>query len=285
MAEKLKRLDMFSIFNDGFIQYLGYFGSDAEIANDARVSYKGADAVYTEEDTTKDESLLRALLRQNHSSVFEHTLVKWCMRIPMDVWRKFRRHRTARYSHVNEYSTRYKDAIDSVLVANGWRKQSLDNKQGSSGFITDDAVVADLTIGEQKLHELSREVYLNRIEEGVAREQARKDIPLSTYTEVTVSCDVWNLMHFFMLRRKPDAQLEIRELANSLYENIFKPLFPATAQAFEDYRFNAISLSATEIKVIRGELKLGDIKSKREQDDCRLKMEQIGVGPYEWISE
>lgn len=279
----LKRLDMFSIFNDGFIQYLGHFGSDAEIANDARVSYKGADAVYTEEDTTKDESLLRALLRQNHSSVFEHTLVKWCMRIPMDVWRQFIRHRTARYSHVNEYSTRYKDAIDSVLVANGWRKQSLDNKQGSSGFITDDAVVADLTIGEQKLHELSREVYLHRIEEGVAREQARKDIPLSTYTEVTVSCDVWNLMHFFMLRRKPDAQLEIRELANSLYENIFKPLFPATAQAFEDYRFNAISLSAMEIKVICGQLKLEDIKSKREQDDCRLKMEQIGVGPDDWI--
>lgn len=278
----LQKLDMFPLFNDGFVQYLGHFGSDAEIANDARVSYKGADAIYTEEDSEKDESLLRRLLRDNHSSVFEHSLIKWCMRIPMDVWRQFIRHRTAKYTHINEYSTRYKDAIDSTLIANEWRIQSKDNKQGSDGLITDDRLVADLAIGEQKLHEFSREVYRHRIESGVAREQARKDLPLSTYTEVTVSCDVWNLMHFFMLRRKPDAQLEIREVANCLYENIFKPLFPATARAFEDYRFNAISLSAIEIAVLSGRMRLDEIKSKREQDELIRKSEMIGVGPIDW---
>ena len=278
----LQKLDMFPLFNDGFVQYLGHFGSDAEIANDARVSYKGADAIYTEEDSEKDESLLRRLLRDNHSSVFEHSLIKWCMRIPMDVWRQFIRHRTAKYTHINEYSTRYKDAIDSTLIASGWRIQSKDNKQGSDGLINDDQLVADLTIGEQKLHEFSREVYRHRIESGVAREQARKDLPLSTYTEVTVSCDVWNLMHFFMLRRKPDAQLEIREVANCLYENIFKPLFPATARAFEDYRFNAISLSAIEIAVLSGRTRLDEIKSKREQSELLRKMEMIGVGPNDW---
>lgn len=299
----LTRLDKFPLFNDGHVTYLEHLGSDSGIASDARVSYKGCDSLeMTDEEYSKDEALLRTLLRSSHSSPFEGTLIKWMMRIPLDVWQQFERHRTFRYCHVNMFSTRYRKAINSTLTTDPmqWRLQAKDNKQGSAGFVSEwtpeirvtvtkyphgeEKVVINtpgefLTHREQELQELAREVYEERLGLGVAREQARKDLPLSTYTEVVVSCDVWNLMHFFMLRRKPDAQLEIRELANSLYENIFKPLFPATAQAFEDYRFNAISLSATEIKVICGQLELEDIKSKREQDDCRLKMEQIGVEP------
>lgn len=278
----LQKLDMFPVLDAGHITYLDHMGSDSAIANDARVSYKGLNATLTEEEYAKDDALIRTLIRDSHSSPCEQSMVKWGMKIPMDVWRQFVRHRTFKYLHPNEYSTRYKPAIDDMLIANGWRTQNKDNKQGSGEPITDELVLADLTMGEQKLHDLSREVYQHRLDVGVAREQARKDLPLSTYTEITVTGDVWNLMHFFMLRRKPDAQLEIREVANCLYENIFKPLFPATAQAFDDYRFNSISLSAIDIAVISGRMKLEDIKSKRERDDLLRKMEIIGVGPNDW---
>lgn len=283
----LIRLDSFPLFNDGHVTYLEHLGSDSGIASDARVSYKGCDALeITEEEFSKDESLIRTLIRKTHSSPFEGTLIKWMMRVPIDCFRQFCRHRTMKYSHINEYSTRYKDAINSTLTTDPtqWRLQAKDNKQGSAGFL-DEATGLSLSVHEQELHKHCRAVYEDRILKGVAREQARKDLPLSTYTEVVVSCDVWNLMHFFMLRRKSDAQLEIRQVADCLYENIFKPLFPATAQAFEDYKFNAVTLSALDIKALQeifkdatmeiGFIPDGIFKSKREQNECLNKLKSI----------
>lgn len=283
----LTRLDSFPLFNDGHVTYLEHLGSDSGIASDARVSYKGCDALeMSDEEFSKDESLIRTLLRSSHSSPFEGTLIKWMMRIPMDVWRQFVRHRTMRYAHVNEYSTRYKNAVDSTLTTkpSEWRLQAKDNKQGSSGFL-DEEIGHSLSEDERDIHQQCLIIYKDRISKGVAREQARKDLPLSTYTEVVVSCDVWNLMHFFMLRRKPDAQLEIRQVADCLYENIFRPLFPATAQAFEDYKFNAVTLSALDIKVLLesreyvspdwASLAAMLIPSKREQAECLSKLKTI----------
>jgi thymidylate synthase (FAD) len=89
----------------------------------------------------------------------------------------------------------------------------------------------------------------------VAREQARKDLPLSTYTLAVVKCDLHNWLHFLSLRLDSHAQLEIRQYATAVAAFV-KALFPETWSAFTDYRLNAITLTAIEIEV------LGDLMTK-----------------------
>lgn len=158
-------------------------------------------------------------------------------------------HRTA---SINEYSTRYSEAIDSAqrTSTNQWRAQATTNRQGSDGMI-DEETGAVLSRRETELQCLSNEVYQERLVSGVAREQARKDLPLSTYTEAFWKIDLHNLLHFLALRMDSHAQQEIRAYATIIGEQIVKPLFPLVWEAFVDFRLEAMSLSRLEIEAIR----------------------------------
>ena len=107
--------------------------------------------------------------------------LKLHVRVPMDCWRQWIRHRTA---NVNEYSTRYSEAIDAAQKTqpSDWREQATGNRQGSGGELAIDTGTF-LSDRESELQSFAREVYEERLQKGVAREQARKDLPLSTYTE------------------------------------------------------------------------------------------------------
>ena len=63
-------------------------------------------------------------------------------------------------------------------------------------------------------------MYQERLSQGVAREQARKDLPLSTYTEAYWTIDLHNLFHFLELRMAANAQLEIRKYAITIAEKL-----------------------------------------------------------------
>jgi thymidylate synthase (FAD) len=134
--------------------------------------------------------------------------IKLHLRVPMDCWRQWIRHRTA---SINEYSTRYSIAIDAArrTPPDGWRRQADANRQGS-GAPLDPETGAWLSRREADLHDLGRDVYRERLGRGVAREQARKDLPLSTYTEAYWKIDLHNLLHFLELRLDERAQEEIR---------------------------------------------------------------------------
>src|SRR5438876_6757584 len=123
----------FKVLDDGFIRVVDYMGSDAAIVQAARVSYgKGTKKV------NEDRGLIRYLLRHRHTTPFEMCEIKFHVRVPMDCWRQWIRHRTA---NVNEYSTRYSIAIDGSqkTAPNEWRFQSPGNRQGSAGFIDREA--------------------------------------------------------------------------------------------------------------------------------------------------
>lgn len=230
----------FKVLDDGFVCLVDVMGNDASIVQAARVSYG---------DGTKhvndDRNLIRYLMRHRHSTPFEMAEIKLAVRVPMDCWRQWVRHRTA---NINEYSTRYSNAIDSASTTapDGWRIQSSSNNQGSEGNI-DTTLGSQLSDAEAKLLSYSREVYEHRISNGVAREQARKDLPLSTYTEAYWKIDLHNLMHFLALRMDSHAQLEIRQYATIIGEEIVKPLFPLVWEAFEDYRLYGMFLSRIEL--------------------------------------
>jgi thymidylate synthase (FAD) len=246
----------FACLDDGFVRVVDYLGADSSIVQAARISYgAGTRAVH------EDRGLIRYLLRHRHTTPFEMCEIKFHVRVPMDTWRQWIRHRTA---NVNEYSTRYSVAIDNAQKTppDAWRLQSAGNRQGSSG-------VLDVQFGEKlarrevEFQEIAREIYKERLDAGVAREQARKDLPLSTYTEAYWKIDLWNLMHFLGLRMDLHAQAEIREYANTIGQQIVATWVPTAWEAFQDYHFQSVNLSRLET-VIVSRLLAGDLDGARQ---------------------
>ena len=234
----------FPVLDDGFVRVVDYLGADESIVQAARVSY-GAGTRKTRED----RGLIRYLMRHAHTTPFEMCELKLHVRVPMDCWRQWIRHRTA---NVNEYSTRYSVAIDASQQTkpDQWRRQSTDNKQGSKGLM-DAATGEQLSASERELLDHAQRVYAERLEKGVAREQARKDLPLSTYTEAYWKVDLHNLFHFLWLRMDAHAQWEIRQYANVIGQEIVARWVPMAWEAFTDYRLNSLSLSRIEVELLR----------------------------------
>ncbi|HET7497086.1 MAG TPA: FAD-dependent thymidylate synthase, partial [Candidatus Eisenbacteria bacterium] len=233
----------FRVLDDGFVRVVDYMGSDESIVQAARVSYgEGTKKVH------EDRGLIRYLMRHQHTTPFEMCEIKLHVRVPMDCWRQWIRHRTA---NVNEYSTRYSVAIDSAQTTapEEWRAQSSENRQGSDQFLDPEQGKA-LSAEERALQEKAREVYEHRLAEGVAREQARKDLPLSTYTEAYWKVDLHNLLHFLALRMDRHAQAEIRAYSETIGREIVKRWCPIAWEAFEDYRLHSLVLSRIEREVV-----------------------------------
>lgn len=338
------RWHKFPVLDDGFVTLVDVMGDDAAIVQAARVSFgrdaRTADAASQE----SDEHLLRYLMRHRHSTPFEMAEVKLLVRVPMDCWRQWIRHRTA---NVNEYSTRYAPAIDSAQATSmdGWRRQAVNNKQGSMegelqwpegytlwpiredgtpllvlqdeeqhrgwavlrvppghdifGDTTETLAVfptlqrADVTPGlylsSVEATELrdTRASYEERVAFGVAREQARKNLPLCTYTEAYWKCDLHNILNFLSLRMDGHAQSEIRMYADVIGNHIIKPLFPAAWAAFCDYRLHAMQLSAADIQVLHRIANHLAVTPLARQADFPLRADQLfeSVWPAHWRGE
>ena len=231
------------VLDDGFVRLVDYMGGDESIVQAARVSYGAGTKSFRE-----DRGLIRYLLRHAHTTPFEMCDIKLHVRVPMDTWRQWVRHRTA---SVNEYSTRYSVAIDRAqqTAPDAWRRQDLGNRQGSNGVLETE-IGAQLSAEEQQLQSAIQAAYDRRLELGVAREQARKDLPLSTYTEAYWKLNLHNLLHFLRLRMDSHAQLEIRQYATTIGEQIVAKWVPMAWEAFVDYETNGMDLTTAEVAVI-----------------------------------
>jgi thymidylate synthase (FAD) len=286
----------FPVLDDGFVRVVDYMGHDGSVVQAARVSY-GAGTKRVHED----RGLIRYLLRHAHTTPFEMCEMTLHVRVPMDTWRQWIRHRTA---NVNEYSTRYSVAIDAAQRTRPgrWRRQSSDNRQGSAGFLPPEQG-EELTAAEARLQELARQTYQARLAAGVAREQARKDLPLSTYTEAYWKVDLHNLLHFLALRMDDHAQEEIRAYAALIGDQIVARWVPLVWEAFDDYRRRAIRLSRIDVEVVTalassspdraravaesfGLLKLdanGRLTPNRERRELEGKLKRLGFS-VPWLS-
>lgn len=251
------------VLDKGFIALESWMGSDADIARRARQSFNNKETKTAEED----RRLIRYLMRNSHTSPFEFAELVFYIKVPLYVWQQFLRHRTASISQV---SHRYTNAGCEFHKADCWRKQSTSNKQGSDGIIEDYNRLSD---NEDDLHQRSIETYDQRISFGVAREQARKDLPASLYIEAYWKMDLHNLLHFLRLRMDVHAQLEIREYANAI-ARIVADIFPFTWEAFNDYKLNAITLSKQEIALMR-------VFRTEDTDIFKRLAENFGLGKIE----
>lgn len=286
----------FKVLDDGFIRVVDYMGTDSSIVQAARVSYgEGTKKI------SQDRVLIRYLMRHRHTTPLEMCEIKFHVRVPMDCWRQWIRHRT---SSVNEYSTRYSLAIDAAqkTAPSEWRLQAESNRQGSGGFV-DEEQGKSFTEKERELQKLSRAYYEERIEAGVAREQARKDLPLSTYTEAYWKINLHNLFHFLHLRMDDHAQSEIRQYAQTMGHEIVARWCPFAWQAFLDYRVNAMALTSLDREIIRT-IQLGDNQAvtdlavkyrfisksgkllrSRERNELEVKLQQLNIPIPSWVDE
>jgi thymidylate synthase (FAD) len=286
------RWKKFPVLDDGFVCLVDVMGDDQAVVQAARVSYgEGTRKV------SDDRGLIRYLMRHRHTTPFEMAELKFLVRVPMDCWRQWIRHRTA---NVNEYSTRYSLAIDATQTTrhDEWRTQAASNRQGS-GAPLEALVGENLTAAEAEFQAVARRLYEDRIALGVAREQARKDLPLSTFTEAYWKIDLHNLLHFLALRMDEHAQYEIRSYARTMGEEIVRPLFPLVWEAFVDFRLEATYLTRLDRGVIqRLVTRLADegrsrcteedflaaqdpswkeLTRSRERDECRAKLVELGL--------
>jgi len=232
------------VLDHGFIRLIDYMGSDARIVQTARVSYGAGTKTLRE-----DAGLIDYLLRHEHTSPFEHVVFEFHCKMPIFVARQWIRHRTAR---LNEISGRYSVMKNEFYLPprDKISFQSQDNKQGRNP----EDVPPEL---QEKVLELLRQdqenIYSNyetMIDDNVARELARINLPLSTYTEWYWQMDLKNMFHFLKLRMDAHAQWEIQEYGRAI-ATVVKAACPLAYASFERHMVNGARFSAEEIAAIK----------------------------------
>jgi len=238
----------YPVHNKGFVRLVDYMGGDERIVQAARVSYGAGTKSYRQ-----DRGLIRYLMRHEHTSPFEQVLLTFHAKMPIFVARQWVRHRTAR---LNEISGRYSILKDEFYLPSpeDVHPQSEDNKQGRSDEKYSEEKLADILLRMDLGQQDAYKEYKRLIEDGLARELARINLPVSTYTEWYWNIDLHNLFHFLGLRMDAHAQKEIRDYANVMAE-ITQKVAPLAYEAFEDYRKNAITFSVQDLQMLSGIIK------------------------------
>lgn len=233
------------VLDYGFVRVVDYMGDDSSVVQAARVSYgRGT------RRALEDEGLIRYLMRHYHSTPFEMCEIKFHVKLPIFVARQWIRHRTA---NVNEYSARYSilDKDFYIPAPEHLAKQSTDNRQGRGDVL--DAEAAALVT--RLLRDDAAQTY-GHYEDmlaeniGLARELARMNLTLNTYTQWYWKTDLHNLFHFLRLRADPHAQYEIRVYAEAMLR-LTEAWVPLSYKAFCDYRLGAVTFSAKMLDVLK----------------------------------
>jgi thymidylate synthase (FAD) len=243
------------VLDHGFIRVIDYMGDDSSIVQSARVSYgKGTKKVST------DEGLIKYLMRHRHSTPFEMCEIKYHIKLPIFIARQWIRHRTA---NVNEYSARYSilDKEFYLPAKEQLAAQSQSNRQGRGDVIQGKQAEEVLNIlkddanrtydnYEKLLNERFDGTKIDENKVGLARELARMNLTLNTYTQWYWKTDLLNLLNFLFLRADNHAQYEIRVYADKMLDTV-KRWVPITYQAFMDYRVGAAEISSKGLSVIK----------------------------------
>lgn len=247
------------VLDHGFIRVIDYMGDDAAIVQAARVSY-GAGTKHV----SNDEGLIRYLMRHWHSTPFEMCEIKLHVKLPVFVARQWIRHRTA---NVNEYSARYSilDREFYIPAPDQLAAQSTVNNQGRGAVLQGEEAARVLEVLKRDAGQAfdSYEQMLSQDgQQGLARELARMNLPMNTYTQWYWKTDLHNLFHFLRLRADAHAQYEIRVYAEAIAACV-KDWVPLAFGAFEDYRMGGVTLSAKAVEVLKRRL-AGEVVGQAE---------------------
>lgn len=243
------------LLDHGFIRVIDYMGDDSAVVQAARVSYgRGT------KKTSEDRGLINYLMRHWHTTPFEMAEIKLHVKLPIFVARQWIRHRTA---SINEYSARY-SVLDREFYLpdpSQLKAQSQTNRQGRGDGLPPAEAQRVLDIlrrdAEQTyehyaamLNEHEDGTAIDPSRDGVARELARINLTLGTYTQWYWKTNLHNLMNFLRLRADAHAQYEIRVYAEALLA-VMARWTPLSHEAFLEHRLGAVSLSRTAIAAVK----------------------------------
>ena len=281
-APELEKIlfDPIPILDHGFIRVIDYMGDDTSIVQSARVSYgKGTKKVST------DSGLIKYLMRHWHSTPFEMCEIKYHVKLPIFIARQWIRHRTA---NVNEYSARYSilDKEFYLPSKENLAAQSASNRQGRGDTIDGEQAEEVLSLlkndaektynnYETMLNQRYDGSTINQDKKGLARELARMNLTLNTYTQWYWKTDLLNLMNFLRLRVDHHAQYEIRAYAEAMLQTL-KKWVPITYEAFIDYRVGGTEVSLKGKNILKKLLNNKEVSfpnsglSKREWNELML---------------
>lgn len=232
------KIDLFSSSNDytGSIELLECMGSDIDVVNAARVSFNKE----SKELAEKDSKLIKYLWDNKHTSPFEHCILKFRIEAPLFIARQHMRHRTWSY---NEVSRRYTAEDIKVYSPSKLRQQAESNRQASteelidpvvrsvSGGSTDYQLTASQAISYVQTEAIN--LYNKLLKLGVCREQARGILPQNMFTSYIATANLLNVLKFLGLRNKPEAQYEMRLLAEAM-EQLVSTKFPEVYKAYTE---------------------------------------------------
>ena len=262
----------YPVLDKGFVRLVDYLGGDARIVQAARVSYGAGTKTVRE-----DKGLIHYLMRNAHTSPFEQVLLTFHIKMPIFVARQWVRHRTAK---LNEISGRYSVMKDEFYVPDPGdvRFQSKRNMQGrSEEDVPQELRAKVLEILQRSQGQVYAE-YEELLEDEIARELARVNLPLSLYTEMYWQMDLHNLFHFLRLRLDAHAQLEIREYGKVLAQ-MAKAVAPMAYEAFEEHVLCGVRLSREEAAEVRSLIEGGASSlSPKKHAELRRK---LGLPPEE----
>lgn len=267
----------FPVLDHGFVSLVDYMGTDSCIERAARVSYG-----YGTRANNQTRGLLRYLRRHLHTTPSEMVELKFHCCMPIFVARQWIRHRTA---NVNEYSGRYSllPMLFYTPSQEQLKKQSQSNHQGRSGEALSDETYQAAITKWNELREMSQGQYEWLTNQDVARELARIDLPLSSYTQWYWKIDLHNLLHFLKLRADAHAQWEIQEFGRVM-AGIVRRVVPISYEAWIDYDVCGAKLSRMEIDALRSLLEVredGSIAARPGAVLSRPELEQLGISRRE----
>jgi thymidylate synthase (FAD) len=173
------------------------------------------------------EKLLKYCIKNGHWSVFEMADMTVEIETSRAIAQQILRHRSFNFQ---EFSQRYAKANAGYELYQA-RRQDSKNRQNS---------IADMSEEDQEwfrkaqthVSSVANELYIEALDKGIAKEQARFLLPLNTSTKLYMKGSVRSWIHYINLRAGNGTQKEHQDIALAIKE-IFKVQFPTVAKSLE----------------------------------------------------
>lgn len=266
----MNQIEHIPLLDHGHVTLIDHMGDDDAIVQAARVSYgKGTKTL------RENRELIRYMYRHDHMTPFESVVFKFGVRCPIFVGRQWVRYRASTF---NEVSGRYSLLPSDTYIPDADQicSQSKKNKQGRGdplGVEAAEKFQAECWATQKRAFD-DYDYCLRELD--VARETARINLPLSTYTEFHWQVNLRNLFNFLSQRTDSHAQYEIRVYADAICD-LIEPIVPDAFEAFDDYdkRREGLLLTGPEIRALSGQGTEG--MTGREMDEFRDKLARMGL--------
>ena len=170
--------------------------------------------------------LLKYCIKNAHWSVFEHVNMTVEITTSRAIAAQILRHRSFVFQ---EFSQRYAEATNFETYPA--RRQDNKNRQNSVDDMDSDDKQFFIN-AQNYIQAEAQGLYNEALARGIAKEQARFLLPLSTQTTLYMTGNVRNWMHYIDLRTENGTQKEHKDIAEEI-KKIFIEQLPTIAEAKE----------------------------------------------------